>query len=44
MRVKFERSFGRDLRKIKDRKVLGKIKEMIFEMESVSKVEEFREI
>ncbi len=42
MRVRFERSFGRDLRKIKDRKVLGKIKEMIFEMESVSKVEEFR--
>ena len=42
MKVKFERSFKRDLKKIKDKVVLSKVKQTIEMMEGIKEVAEFR--
>ena len=41
MRIKFEKSFKRDLKKIKDKFILSKVKDTIEILENIEKVEEF---
>lgn len=42
MKVRFEESFKRDLKKIKDKDVLEKVKEVIEEVENIRKIGEFK--
>ena len=42
MKIKFEESFKRDLKKVKDKSVLEKVKEIIEEMESIKTTREFK--
>jgi len=42
MDLKFENSFKRDLKKIKDKNVLEEIKKLIEELEKIKELKEFR--
>ena len=42
MKVKFERSFEKDLKKLKDRNIRKKVKEVIEMVESIKEIGEFK--
>ena len=42
MKVKFKRSFARDLKKIRNKDVLAKVKKIIEMFESIAKIEDFK--
>ncbi len=42
MKVKFEKSFKRDLKKIKDKTVLAKVKDIIEILENIVEIAEFK--
>ncbi|MBX6423784.1 type II toxin-antitoxin system RelE/ParE family toxin [Thermosulfurimonas sp. F29] len=42
MKVKFEKSFKRDLKKIKDKTVLAKVKDTIEILENIGEIAEFK--